>query len=353
MFVRSELSNLPIGRELAQDIYADNGQLLIRKGVMLQESHLLRLRQRGYEYIYILEDGADIDKLSVINPDPKSSVEKRLSRVFEVAAQNMRKMMERVAAGHLIKPDEVEESIDIIHKDVISTHNIIKYLQNLGDRDEYTLHHSVSVGVLSIKIGQAMHLNDSTLRNLGIAGMLHDIGKCRIPLEIINKPGRLNEFECEKIKKHPSYGYQIVKDIRLEDQDIALAVLQHHECQDGKGYPLGIKGNRINLYARIIAVADVFDALTSDRAYRSRMPLLQAADIIKNSYGQLDPQIAGHLFHHIMDITAGEKVILSTGEEATIILQNEADPDRPLIKIGDIFLDLKKRHDIYIKDFAK
>jgi HD-GYP domain-containing protein (c-di-GMP phosphodiesterase class II) len=175
-----------------------------------------------------------------------------------------------------------------------------------------------------------------------------------ISLDIINKPGPLDDKEFKEIKKHPVYGYQIVNEIKLEDQDIPQAVLQHHEHQDGNGYPLGIRGDRINSFARIIAVADVFDALTSDRAYRPRMPLLQAVDIIiKSSCGQLDPLASRRLLSYVLDITTGEKVILSTGEEATVILKNEVDPARPLVRIGDNFLDLKTNRDVFIKDFAR
>lgn len=352
MFIRTDISSLPVGKKLAQDVYAYNGQLLITKGVVLRESHLQQLRQRGHDYIYILEGEDNIDQISV-SPDSKSLTDKQLSQAFSASVESMRQMMARVSSGYMIKSGEVDESIDIIYNDALQTYNVVKHLQHLRNKDEYTLQHSVSVGVLSIKIGQSLGLDSNRLRNLGIAGLLHDIGKCMIPLEIINKPGPLDDNEFKEIKKHPVYGYQIVNEIKLEDQGIPQAVLQHHEHQDGNGYPLGIRGDRINSFARIIAVADVFDALTSDRAYRSRMPLLQAADIIIKSSGQLDPLASRRLLSHILDITTGEKVILSTGEEATIILKNEVDPARPLVRIGDSFLDLKTNRDIFIKDFAK
>ncbi|WP_061215277.1 HD-GYP domain-containing protein [Syntrophomonas wolfei] len=352
MFIRADISGLPLGRRLAQDLYAFDGHLLVAKGIVLQESHLQQLRQRGYEYVYIQEED-EVNENS-LNQGIDYLIDKQLPKVFSISVESMRHMMARVSSGHMIKAVEVEECIDLVYDHVLRTYNVFKYLQNLRNKDEYTLQHSVSVGILSIKIGQSLGLDTDKLRNLGIAGLLHDIGKSMISPDIINKPGPLDENEFKEIQKHPVYGYRIVNGIKLQDYDIAQAVLQHHEHQDGNGYPLGVQGDKINDFARIIAVADVFDALTSDRAYRPRMPLLQAVDIIiKSSCGQLDPLASRRLLSYVLDITTGEKVILSTGEEATVILKNEVEPARPLVRIGDNFLDLKTNRDVFIKDFAR
>ncbi|ABI69192.1 HD-GYP domain-containing protein [Syntrophomonas wolfei] len=352
MFVRVDISSLPLGKRMAQDIYDFDGHLLISKGIVVQESHLQQLRQRGYEYVYIQEED-EVNENS-LNQGIAYLTDKQLPKAFSASVEGMRQMMDKVSSRHMIKLGEVEECIDLVYDHVLQTYNVLKHLQDLRNKDEYTLQHSVSVGILSIKIGQSLGLDADKLKNLGIAGLLHDIGKSMISLDIINKPGPLDDKEFKEIKKHPVYGYQIVNEIKLEDQDIPQAVLQHHEHQDGNGYPLGIRGDRINSFARIIAVADVFDALTSDRAYRPRMSLLQAVDIIiKSSCGQLDPLASRRLLSYVLDITTGEKVILSTGEEATVILKNEVDPARPLVRIGDNFLDLKTNRDVFIKDFAR
>lgn len=347
MLIRVDLATFPLGKTLAKDLYSSDGQLLMPKGIMLKDYHLQQLLHRGYEYIFILED--EDDMLNTASSAKKEDT--RLPEVFSDTVENMRSMMEAVTAGHMVKPTEVHETIDLLLPEVTATNNVMKHLLNLRKKDEYTLQHSVSVGVMSIKIGQAMNLSKEQLRQLGIAGILHDIGKCKIPIEIINKPGPLDEAEFREIQKHPIYGYQIVNEIKLKDPDIATAVLQHHEHQDGKGYPLHTKDKDINLYASIIAVADVFDALTSDRAYRPRMSLLKAVDYIaKGTLGHLEPVVARRLFSYILDISIGETVILNTGEKAKVVLINELDPTRPLVKIGERFLDLKKERDVQIQD---
>lgn len=346
MLIRVDLATFPLGKTLAKDLYSSDGRLLMPKGIILKEYHLQQLLQRGYERIFILED-------ENINQSPSSSLDDdtHLPEVYANTVENMRDMMAAVSTGHMVKPSEVNESIDMLLPEVTGTNNVMKHLLNLRNKDEYTLQHSVSVGVISIKIGQAMKLADTQLKNLGIAGLLHDIGKCKIPIEIINKPGPLDAAEYREIQKHPVYGYQIVNDIKLQDPDIAIAVLQHHEHQDGQGYPLKTRGEDITLFANIIAVADVFDALTSDRAYRPRMPLLKAIDhIVKGTLGHLEPVVARRLFTYILDISVGESVLLSTGETATVILINEIDPTRPLVRIDNRFLDLKTEKDIFIQD---
>lgn len=346
MLIRVDLATFPLGKTLAKDLYSSDGRLLMPRGIILKEFHLQQLLQRGYEHLFILED----ESMGQSN-SASSQEDTRLPEVYSNTVENMRGMMTAVSEGHMVKPSEVNESIDILLPEVTGTNNVMKHLLNLRNKDEYTLQHSVSVGVLSIKIGQSMKLSDKQLKNLGIAGLLHDIGKCKISLEIINKPGPLDADEFKEIQKHPLYGYQIVNDIKLPEPDIATAVLQHHEHQDGQGYPLHTRGEDICLFANIIAVADVFDALTSDRAYRPRMPLLKAIDhIVKGTLGHLEPVVARRLFTYILDISVGEPVLLNTGETATVVLINEIDPTRPLVRIGNRFIDLKTEKDVYIQD---
>lgn len=351
MLIWTEISALPLGKRLAQEVYDLDGNLLINKGTVLEEFHLRNLIQRGHEYVYIQKNGADLIISTV--PDDESDREERLAEAFTASVENMRQMMAKASLGHMITPDEVEECFNLVYDEVLNTANVIKQLQYLRSKDEYTLQHSIAVGVMSIKIGQTIKMDDDDLRSLGIAGLMHDIGKAKISPNIINKPAALNEVEFREIQKHPIYGYQIVNEMKFKNNNIALAVLHHHELQDGSGYPRGLQGDRINHFARIISVADVFDALTSDRVYRPRMPLLQAAEIIiKDCCGRLDTFSSRLLLSYIMDITIGEKVILSSGEEATIILRNEVHPTRPLVKVGERFLDLNRKHDVYIKEFV-
>jgi len=158
-------------------------------------------------------------------------------------------------------------------------------------RDTYTGMHSINVQKISLQIGNQLNLSPNEIEELSIAAVLHDIGKIGIPEQILTKPCKLTQEEYEKVKAHAKIGCETIKDIpRLKN--IAKYILHHHERFDGKGYPEGLKGKEIPLLSRIISVADVYDALTSNRVYRRKSTIKEALDIIKAEKGlQLDPQL--------------------------------------------------------------
>lgn len=354
MLTRVGASSLIEGKVLARDIYSPNGQLLLHQGTVLKPAHLKKLNQMGCQDIYIYQDEAD-SMIPDNEPDKfafgSENEETLLPHVFNYAAEHLREMMQGIEAGHSVRKTEVEETFNLLYPEVMNTNNVIRCLGNLRKKDEYTLQHSVSVSVIAIKIGQVMGLTSVELKEIGIAGLLHDIGKCKIPLDILNKPGALSREEFKEIQKHPVYGYQVVSKIPFLDTNIMMAVLQHHEHQDGKGYPLHTIGRNIHIYSSIVAVADVFDALTSDRVYRPRMSLLQAAaEIVRNSCGHLEPHVTQQFFDYLSAVAPGETVLLNTGEEATVIMMNKNEPVCPLVMVGDRFIDLNVVRDIYIQE---
>jgi len=169
---------------------------------------------------------------------------------------------------------------------------VIKTLANaIEAKSPYTKGHSERVTEYAIKIGRTLGFTTQQLKELEIAAILHDVGKIGVKEEILNKPGKLEPEEMEEIKKHPKIGYDIISPINLPEA-VKLSVLHHQERYDGKGYPDGITGDDINIYARIIAVCDSYDAMTSDRIYRPHLPKEVAIEEIKKNAGtQFDPII--------------------------------------------------------------
>lgn len=158
-------------------------------------------------------------------------------------------------------------------------------------RDPYTSGHSLGVAELSRKIGEKLGLSEKELMGLYISGLLHDIGKSTVPLEILVKPGRLNELEMRLIRLHAQAGYEILKDVAFP-WPVALVALQHHERLDGSGYPQALKGDQIVLEAKIVAVADVLDAMTHDRPYRPKHGIEKAQEELEKDKGtKYDPQV--------------------------------------------------------------
>ncbi|BDU49626.1 HD domain-containing phosphohydrolase [Haliovirga abyssi] len=177
--------------------------------------------------------------------------------------------------------------LENIKNNDIMVDNIVETMSKIVEkRDPYTVGHQKSVSEISVKIGKEMGFSKDRLRGLEIAGILHDLGKVAIPIEILTKPGKLMEEEFNLIKKHSEIGYDILKDIKFP-WEIAEFVLQHHERINGSGYPLGLKGDNISLESKILAVADVIDAMASHRPYRAALGLKSAMEEIEGKKGIL------------------------------------------------------------------
>jgi HD-GYP domain-containing protein (c-di-GMP phosphodiesterase class II) len=159
-------------------------------------------------------------------------------------------------------------------------------------KDRYTRGHSERVALVSYQLSQLAGLPETQCERIRIAGLVHDVGKIGVPESTLLKPGKLTDIEFGHIKKHPEIGFEILHQVPLL-ADVLPGVLHHHERYDGKGYPYGLSGTEIPLMARIIAVADTFDAMSSDRAYRAKMPRAQVlAEIGRSAGTQLDPRLA-------------------------------------------------------------
>ncbi len=161
----------------------------------------------------------------------------------------------------------------------------------IGARDPYTAEHQHRVTQLACAIGAEMGLDAEQLRELRVAGSLHDLGKVAVPLEILSKPGKLTDIEFSLVKTHPQVGYDILKPLKFPAR-INQIILQHHERMDGSGYPLGLKGEEILLEARILTVADVVEAIFAFRPYRAGLGIDKAMDEIKENRGRFyDPEV--------------------------------------------------------------
>ncbi|NSW89854.1 MAG: HD-GYP domain-containing protein, partial [Firmicutes bacterium] len=221
---------------------------------------------------------------------------------------------------------------------------------DLKSYDDYTYSHSVNVTILSLSIGAVIGLSKNILFKLGMAALLHDIGKVFIPKEILNKNGRLNESEFEIVKTHPYKGYQILKENNSFSYYSSIGVLHHHEKYNGTGYPFELVGSEISLLGRIITVADVYDALTSDRPYRKAMFPSEAIEYIMGGGGTLfDSEIVKFFTKIVVPYPVGTSVLLSNNTTG-IVVKNYSDCCmRPIIKVvkhGDTlvtpyYIDLK------------
>lgn len=320
------------GMVTARQLIGKNGELLLNAGSRIQPSYAEKLRELGYNGIYVRDKLSDeIEIKDVISENLRYKTVKTLKDAY-ISIENGKGVSEKNLQSFNGIIAEIVENV-LVNKDTMI--NMI----DLKVFDDYTFYHSVNVAVLSIVIGVALNLNKKELFNLGLSSMLHDIGKVFIPKEILNKPGKLSEDEFEIIKTHSTVGYQYLKDHFNIPSAAYIGILQHHERYDGRGYPSEAKGKKISIFGKIISVADVYDALTSNRPYRKAMSPSEAIEYVMGGGGTLfDPMVADCFTGKIAPYPVGTCVYLSNNTVG-IVLENYSDcsirPKLKIIKHGD------------------
>ncbi|MEC0344383.1 HD-GYP domain-containing protein [Peribacillus frigoritolerans] len=220
--------------------------------------------------------------------------------------------------------------------------DIYSLFDELHADNEYTYRHNIGVGIIATYLGMKLGLSKENLSALTLAAMLHDVGKTRISDSILEKPGKLNEAEYEDMKRHAIYGYELLKNIPGIPPSIALTALQHHEREDGQGYPLGLVGKDIHIHAKIVAIADVFHAMSSNRVYHQAMPFYKVIEQMnRDMFSKFNPEILMELVSRLMSTLVGKEVMLTNGRFGTIIMIDPYNPLKALLKTGTKIIDLR------------
>ena len=252
--------------------------------------------------------------------------------IHERATEVIREFMHDARAGQLGAVESVEALADDMVHSTLRNSSALVSLTSLKRRDDYTFMHCVSVGIFMIGLGRQLGLDDTNLRVLGAAGLLHDVGKAYIPLEVLNKPGSLSSAEGAIMRHHPRLGYDALTEAGYNVEPVLDAVLHHHERLDGSGYPDAFSGNDISLITRIASVADVYDAVTSQRVYHSAMAPTAALRMIRKRAGiDFDSTVAQALIKVVGIYPIGSLVRLSSGHLAVVSEQNVLNTTKPKV----------------------
>ncbi|WP_121612080.1 HD-GYP domain-containing protein [Mesobacillus foraminis] len=275
-------------------------------------------------------------------------------RKIEWAAKRMEEIFDYTGQKGIVPLKEVENVVMPVIKQAADIPHLYHLFYELKTKDEYTYQHTVAVGIIASLIGKWLNLQDSDLKELALGATLHDIGKAKIPSQILNKPGKLTREEYQEMKRHTLYGYELLKDIPGLDKRIPRIALQHHEREDGGGYPIGLHGKNIDLMAKIVAIADVFHAMSSTRVYREAEPFHLVIDQMQNDvFGKFDPKIMWIFLYRMMLSLVGRKVLLSNGEAGSILMVDQYEPLRALVRTGKGLVDLRFKRDVRIERILK
>ncbi|MGB3368160.1 MAG: HD-GYP domain-containing protein [Acidaminobacteraceae bacterium] len=329
------------GYILAKTIFSENGHVLIREGSVLNISKIIKIENFGYHSIYINDEYSTNYIEDMIDPSTRLRSVKNIRNSFgkfdEYIKENSKEtsvnkwQLSKLRTNYV---NEIKETASTIIDDLLLKRNLSINITDIKQMHDYMYQHSVNVAVLAVLLGIELGLNEDKLVDLAIASLLHDIGLKNTSDEILLKKSELTEEEFNEVKKHPLDGYEHFKDNVDMSSHIRMAVLTHHEWLDGSGYPNGSKGDKIPQLGRIIAVCDVYDALTSDRPYRSAYPPNEAIEyMLAMAINQLDTVIVKKFVNMIIPYPVGTLVKLSNNEVGVVESVPVEFPLRPVIKV--------------------
>ncbi|MFZ5353778.1 MAG: HD-GYP domain-containing protein [Bacillota bacterium] len=345
------------GMVLYEDLFNSNGAgIFLRRDTVLTESYIERIKDNNIEKVKIKlpeENQADSSVPVIKSVYDKDRIAKFRANYTE-KVDEVTHIIKEIGRGGFVDLRQINEiSKHIIH-DFRTLSDVINYLHLVRPLDDYTYSHSLNVSLIAIIIAKWLNLSKKEVDEIATAGLLHDIGKTKVSQDLLSKPGRLTDQEFELIKKHTILGYDLIEKARDASAQIKLSVLMHHEKIDGTGYPLGVTDTEIPEFAKIIAVADIYDAMTSNRSYREKMCPFE---VIKNfemqTFGKLDTKVLTVFLKNIATSYLGDFVELSNGEIAEVVFINPSRVWQPIVKSGNEYIDLSKPNNkLYIKQIV-
>ena len=322
--------DLPEGCITESDIYTDTGALLCPKMTVIDEKIIqsLSIYQGKIKATIIIdddkEDSPEEDKSVSFDESFKQYAVESLSSLYSNLED-----VESLTQGVVEIGEQVCQFID-------SSKELGINLSKLKVSDEYTYKHSVDVGTMAAILAKALGESESFVRDIAVAGLLHDIGKENIPLSIINKPAKLTVSEFEMIKTHPVHGYKLLMESSNITEEMRQGVLNHHENVDGTGYPRALTGDKIGKTGKILAIVDVYDALVTARPYKEAKSPADAIEIMFTMSNKFDIDYFRTFLSVINIYPNGSKIKLSNGQTGIVLRQNKSYPLRPVIKITSI-----------------
>ena len=318
---------------------------VVNEGTILDSQIIEKLKNLNYQKIRVfVETDREIERNTF------ETVKKEYAENVLV----MKSVLLDISAGKNLDMPTIAKVSSAMYEKRSDFVGVLSCLNQVRDSDEYTYAHCLNVAFICLFIAKWLNYNADVMNGVLQAGLLHDVGKCRIPTEILNKPSSLSNEEFEYMKKHTIFGYRLLEGVADVRPSTALAALEHHEKINGKGYPLGIKSDKIHLYGKITAVADIYDAMTSNRVYHKKSSPFQVFRILEDLIyaGSLDPVIVVSFLSNLAGYYVGDRVRLSDSQEGYVVFINPRSISRPIIQTDTNVVNLEdtQHKDIFVSE---
>ncbi|MDO4302929.1 MAG: HD-GYP domain-containing protein [Bacillota bacterium] len=353
---RVNISELLPGMITAEDVYNFNNQLILPRGIILNDKTITKLE--FYSVLQVKVEDQPLESASDESPYEISYSQKiqqspefiRFRKEFETDVNNFKLVINDVVKnGAPLDVDKLMNYTLNILDVGATTPNLFDMLHNMRQYDDATYVHSMNVALICNVFARWLRMSEEETRLATISGLLHDIGKTKIPDSIIKKPGKLTDNEYDIVKKHPQEGYRILQNSSL-DPAILDAVLMHHERRDGSGYPFGVTGDKIGPYAKMVSIADVYDAMTSARIYRGPLCPFKAISLFESEgLDKYDTKYIMTFLENVVNTYLLNEVRLNNGLTGTIVFIHKEKLSAPTIKTEHGFIDLSIHPDITIE----
>lgn len=343
------------GMTVAADIFTKDNHLIISKGTILTDRIITRLEFYSIIEIsiYSMSSDHDVDFLTETGTYYEKIKQSEAFLRFHLAYINTVREFKNTLDSFVITKQDIEidkllEETKSILQQCNTNIELFNMLHCIRDYDDTTYIHSLNVALICNVMGKWLNFNQKDLEVLTLCGLLHDLGKLMIPNYIITKPAKLTSEEYSTIKTHTLRGYNLLKSKHI-DARIKHSALMHHERCDGSGYPYGFYSDQIDPFAKLVAIADVYDAMTCARVYRGPLCPFEVVSIFESEgYSKYDPMFIMTFLEGITQTYIHSTAKLNNGMSGEIIFINKMELSRPIIKVGDQFVDLTKKRDLQI-----
>lgn len=343
------------GMVVAEDVYTFNNQMIIAAGTALDDKMITRMKFYSVATIVINKDETGDPVASTVEPilseTTKASAEFRYYKTeLPIAINTLKTEIHHLVTSHSADVDQnaLLKCISRLLKQSRNGIHVFDMLHCLRGLNDQTFAHSINVALICYVIGSWLGLPRKELETLTLGGILHDIGKVTLPPELILKPTKLTDDEYETVKTHSVRGYNILREKNL-DNHVKFSAMMHHERCDGSGYPMGLRADQIDSHAKIVAIADVYEAMTSARVYRNAVCPFEVIHILEDEgMTKYDTQYLMCFLEHLTLSYINSNVRLSNGSEGKIVMLNKHSLSRPVVKCGRKYIDLSTERSTYI-----
>ena len=369
-----KLEDVKIGMILGEDLFDNHGRLMFSKNLKIDSLMIKKINELFFEENFQIKINSEkpykeIADLLEVKSENKSingkeiknisKYKQEISREFDEFHNDMKSLfieLEQNNSNNL--KDDFRKFLNkinnrLMNNALITDMDLINEVVKEQKVEDYLFNHSVNVAIIGNLIGKWLDLGNEDIKILSLGGLVHDIGKLKIDKKILDKPEKLTEEEFEEVKKHPSYSHKILTEMGYNEEKLLRAVTLHHEREDGTGYPLGIKSKNIPIHSKIIAIADIFDAMTSNRVYDKKMNIFKVMEKFqKETFGKLDYKMVTLFIKKFLEFYIGSEVTLNTGDKAKILNFNSFEITKPILMTGEgKIIDTSRVRTVEIVDY--